>query len=176
MNPNIVIRDETAGDAAAINAVTAAAFDGLAISSHTEQFIVAALRAANALTLSLVAERDGRVIGHVAFSPVTISDGAPGWYGLGPVSVLPEHQRQGVGQALIREGLTRLRALGARGCVLVGHRSYYPRFGFTNPEGLVVEGAPPDAVFVLSFGGRVPQGAVTFHPAFMAEGKPDGPG
>ena len=154
--------------------VTAAAFETLEISSHTEQFIVAALRAADALTVSLVAELDGRMIGHIAFSPVTISDGTEDWYGLGPVSVLPEYQRQGAGQALIWEGLSRLKALGARGCVLVGHPGYYPRFGFRNPTGLVVEGVPPDAFFALSFDGRIPQGVATFHPAFMAGLEPEG--
>jgi len=134
MNPNIVIRPETVSDADAITGVTVAAFETLEISSHTEQFIVTALRAAGALTLSLVAEIGGRVVGHVAFSPVTISDGTPDWYGLGPVSVLPACQRQGIGKALIREGLSRLRALGARGCCLVGHPDYYRKFGFRLPE------------------------------------------
>jgi putative acetyltransferase len=87
--------------------VTIAAFKTLEISNHTEQFIIEALRAAKALTVSLVAEMDVRVIGHIAFSPVTISDGTPNWYGLGPVSVLPEHQRKGIGNALIKEGCMR---------------------------------------------------------------------
>jgi putative acetyltransferase len=78
----------------------------LPISNQTEQFIIKALRAAGALTLSLVADIDGRVVGHVAFSPVLMSDGTTGWYGLGPVSVLPEYQKQGIGKALINEGLT----------------------------------------------------------------------
>jgi putative acetyltransferase len=73
--------------------VTVAAFKTLDISNHTERFIIEALRAAGALTVSLVAEIDGRVIGHIAFSPLTISDGTQYWYGLGPVSVLPEYQR-----------------------------------------------------------------------------------
>src|SRR5512134_337309 len=103
-----VIRDETKADYAAITEVTAAAFESLEISGHTEQFIIEALRSAGALTVSLVAEVDGRVVGHIAFSPVAVSDGARNWYGLGPVSVLPEHQRRGIGKALIREGLSRL--------------------------------------------------------------------
>jgi putative acetyltransferase len=89
----ILIRDETKDDAVLITEVTVAAFESLEISNHTEQFIVAALRSAGALTLSLVAEVDGRVVGHIAFSPVTISDGTKNWYGLGPVSVLPMYQR-----------------------------------------------------------------------------------
>ena len=92
MNPKILIRNETDADVGAITDVTVAAFKTLEISNHTEQFIIAALRAAGALTLSLVAEVEGRVIGHIAFSPVTISDGTRSWYGLGPVSVLPAYQ------------------------------------------------------------------------------------
>jgi putative acetyltransferase len=100
MQTAITIRNETEADVNAISEVTATAFKILAVSSHTEQFIIEALRAAKALTLSLVAERDGRVIGHIAFSPVNLSDGTTGWYGLGPVSVLPEYQREGIGKAL----------------------------------------------------------------------------
>ncbi|MHC4586124.1 MAG: GNAT family N-acetyltransferase, partial [Planctomycetota bacterium] len=125
MNPKVVIRNEMDADIGAITEVTIAAFKTLEISKHTEQFIIAALRAAKALTLSLVAEADGRVIGHIAFSDVTISDGTRNWYGLGPVSVLPEYQRQGIGKALIQEGLSRLKNMNAQGCCLVGHPDYY---------------------------------------------------
>jgi len=104
MNPAILIRNETYADVSTITEVTVAAFKTLEISNHTEQFIIEALRAAKALTLSLVAEVDGRVVGHIAFSPVAISDGTRNWYGLGPVSVLPEYQRRGIGKALIQEG------------------------------------------------------------------------
>lgn len=172
MHPALIIRDETGTDERAITDVTVAAFEALPISRHTEQFIVQALRAAKALTVSLVAEVDGRAVGHVAFSPVTISDGTTGWYGLGPVSVLPQYQRRGIGQALIREGLSRLEALQARGCCLVGHPGYYRRFGFENVHGLVHEGVPPEVFFAVSFDGRVPQGTVTFHEAFEADGPP----
>lgn len=168
---NCIIRNETDDDIPAITAVTAAAFETLEISSHTEQFIVEALRDAGVLTVSLVAEMDGRVEGHIAFSPVILSDGTPHWYGLGPVSVLPELQRMGIGKALIEEGLARLRALGGKGCCLVGHPQYYRKFGFENVEGLVLEGVPPEVFFALSFDGRMPQGTVTFHEAFMATGQ-----
>ena len=171
MNPKIVIRSETAADVSAITEVTVAAFETLEIGDHTEQFIIAALRAANALTISLVAELDGRVIGHIAFSPVTISDGTPDWYGLGPVSVLPAYQRQGIGKALIREGLSRLKEMNARGCCLVGHPDYYGKLGFKNVSGLVHEGVPREAFFVMSFDGYAPQGTVTFHKAFKADGQ-----
>lgn len=121
MNPEMIIRSETDADVRSITEVTVAAFETLEISNHTEQFIIEALRTAKALSISLVAELDGRVVGHIAFSPVTISDGTRNWYGLGPVSVLPAYQRQGIGKALIREGLSRLKDVHAQGCCLVGH-------------------------------------------------------
>jgi len=168
MNQMIVIRNETHDDARVITGVTVAAFRTLAVSSHREQFVIEALRAADALTVSLLAELNGRVAGHIAFSPVTISDGSSDWFGLGPVSVFPELQRQGIGKTLIREGLERLKALGAKGCCLVGHPEYYRQFGFTNPEGLVIEGVPQEVFFALSFDGSLPQGSVVFHEAFTA--------
>ena len=168
------IRPETSADVSAIAEVTVAAFKTLAISNHTEQFIIAALRAAKALTVSLVAEVDGRVVGHIAFSPVTISDGSPNWYGLGPVSVLPECQRRGIGRALIQEGISRLNDLGARGCCLVGHPEYYRRFGFQNIRGLVHEGVPEEVFFALSLDGHIPQGIVEFHVGFKADGLQEG--
>ena len=100
----------------------AAAFADHPHSEQTEGYINDALRRAGALTLSLVAHEDGRQVGHAAFSPVTIGDGSADWYGLGPVAVLPGMQGRGVGAALIREGLARLRALGAAGCVVMGIR------------------------------------------------------
>ena len=176
MTDKILIRSETSADVSAIAEVTVAAFKTLAISNHTEQFIIAALRAAKALTVSLVAEMDGRVVGHIAFSPVTISDGSPNWYGLGPVSVLPECQRRGIGRALIQEGISRLKDLGARGCCLVGHPEYYRKFGFKNMPGLIHEEVPQEVFFALSFDGHTPQGSVAFHDGFKAGGQQEGAG
>jgi putative acetyltransferase len=176
MNPEIIIRNEINTDIGPIAEVTIAAFKTLEISNHTEQFIIEALRAAKALTVSIVAETDGRVIGHIAFSPVAISDGTPNWYGLGPVSVLPEHQRKGIGKALIKEGLSRRKDMHAQGCCLVGHPDYYRKFGFTNIPGLVHEGVPPEVFFALSFDGHTPQGTVVFHEGFKADGQQEGAG
>ena len=163
MNHNIVIRSETDNDVGEITEVTVAAFKTMEISNQTEQFIIAALRIAKALTISLVAE-----VG--AFSPLTISDGTQNWYALGPVSVLPEYQRQGIGKALIGEGLSRLKDMKAQGCCLVGHPEYYRKFGFENMAGLVYEGVPQEVFFALSFDGHTPQGTVTFHDGFKADG------
>jgi len=176
VNPKIVIRSETDADVSAITEVTVAAFKTLEISNNSEQFIIEALRTAKALTVSLVAEMDRRVIGHIAFSPVTISGGTPNWYGLGPVSVLPEHQRKGIGKALIEDGLSRLQDMNAQGCCLVGHPDYYTKFGFRNMSGLVHEGVPQEVFFVLSFDGHTPQGTVAFHEGFKADGQQQGAG
>ena len=168
MNQNVKLRNETDADVSAITEVTAAAFKTLEISNHTEQFIITALRTAKALTVSLIAEVDGSVIGHIAFSPITISDGTRDWYGLGPVSVLPEYQRQGIGKALVQEGLSQLKEMNAQGCCLVGHPEYYRKFGFKSMPGLVLEEVPQEFFFALSFDGHFPQGTVTFHDAFKA--------
>jgi predicted N-acetyltransferase YhbS len=161
-----VIRPESPGDVETIHALTAAAFQHAPHSSHTEHLIVDALRAAERLTLSLVDERDGELIGHVAVSPVEVSDGTRDWFGLGPISVLPTRQRQGVGSGLMRAALLRLREQGAGGCVLLGDPAYYGRFGFRAELGLLLPGVPPEYFQALAFHGAVPHGAVTYHEAF----------
>jgi putative acetyltransferase len=168
MKLEIVIRPETSADIGAITEVTIAAFETLEISNHTEQFIINALRAADALTISLVAEIDGQVVGHIAFSPVTIYDGSSNWHGLGPVSVLPEYQKQGIGKSLIEEGLSLLKAMGSKGCALVGDPGYYERFGFKNIPSLIYEGIPQEVFLVLPFDSKIPQGTVVFHEGFLA--------
>ncbi len=167
---NVLIRDEQAADIPVIAQVTIAAFATMEISNQTEQFVIEALRAAKALAVSLVAEVDGRIVGHIAFSRVSMSDGTTNWYGLGPVSVHPDFQRRGIGKALIREGLSRLKKLNARGCCLVGYPQYYRQFGFENADGLIYEGVPGEFFFVLSFDGPIPGGKVIFHDAFHATG------
>jgi putative acetyltransferase len=164
----INIRPESAGDVAAIEAVTAAAFRDAPHAAYTEQFIVAALRKAGQLTVSLVAEIGGEVVGHVALSPVVLSDGAPGWFGLGPIAVLPEHQARGIGSRLMQEALQSLRLRGASGCVLVGDPGYYRRFGFRSEASLTCPGVPAEYFLALAFGVTVPRAEVTFHEAFGA--------
>jgi putative acetyltransferase len=165
----MIIRKESPSDIEEISEVTIAAFENLQISHHTEQFIIKALRDSNALTLSMVAEIDGQVVGHIAFSPVTISDGSKKWFGLGPISVLPKHQRQGIGKALIYEGLTFLKMNEGQGCCLVGEPAYYNRFGFRNIPDMIFEGIPQEFFLALPFNENVPKGVVTFHAGFFAE-------
>jgi putative acetyltransferase len=160
------IRPEQPADAAAIRALTTEAFAAAPHSSGTEAAIIDGLRAAGALTLSLVAVEDSEIVGHVAFSPVTIDGAERGWFGLGPVSVRPDRQRGGVGSELIRDGLQRLREIGAGGCVLLGDPGYYGRFGFAADPALVLEGVPPEYFMRLAFGAGVPAGTVRYHAAF----------
>lgn len=164
----MIIRNETRKDINAISEVTIAAFSDHPVSNHTEQFIINALRRENALTISLIAEIDGQIAGHIAFSPIKISDGSTGWYALGPVSVLPVLQRQGIGTALILKGIDMLKGIGAQGCALVGYPDYYNRFGFKNNPDLVHEGIPQEFFLVLPFYENTPKGKVEFHEAFLA--------
>ena len=167
---NIEIRNEIPADAPAIAAVTAAAFLNAPHTGHNEQFIVSALRQAGQLAVSLVAVAEGDVIGHVAISPVSISDGTPGWCGLGPISVLPPYQRRGVGARLMREALRILRENGAAGCVVLGDPAYYGRFGFLADPALVLPGVPPEYFQALRFGSFGPRGVVSYHAAFGGTG------
>ena len=164
------IREEAPEDVSLINAVTVAAFLNAPHTSHTEQHIVNALRCSGALTMSLVAELDGVLVGHIALSPVSISDGSTHWFGLGPISVLPAHQRHGVGSALIAAVLAALRQQGAQGCVLLGDPGYYGRFGFRATPDLVLPGVPPEYFQALHLGTATARGIVTYHPAFKATG------
>lgn len=171
MNKSILIRKETKDDIEAIFEITKEAFKDHPHGDHTEHYVVNALRDADALTVSLVAEKDKKAIGHIAFSPVTISDGSAGWYTLGPVSVLPECQRQGIGRALILHGMDEIRALHAKGCVLVGDPGYYGRFGFRNIPGLTIEGVPQEVFLAFPFGKSQAKGTVTIHKAFFVKGE-----
>lgn len=163
------IRAETAADSTAITGVIERTFASAAHSTHAEQRIVQALRTSGALSVSLVAEVSSKVVGHVAFSPVSISDGALHWYGLGPLAVEPALQSRGIGAALVGAGLARLRTLSASGCVVLGEPAYYERFGFKVIAGLVYPGPPPAYFLGQVFTGTLPRGEVTYHVAFASE-------
>lgn len=162
----MLIRDEQSGDVEAIRQVVREAFATAAHASGTEPDIVEALRAAGALSVSLVAEVDGEVVGHVAVSPVAIEDGAQGWYGLGPLAVAPAHQRRGIGARLMEAAIARLRERGAAGCVLLGDPAYYGRFGFEPAAPLVLPGVSAEYFQALELNGSRPRGAVRYHEAF----------
>ncbi|MDB5685899.1 MAG: N-acetyltransferase [Rhizorhabdus sp.] len=164
----MIVRAEAPADAHLIRSLTDAAFDGIEHSSQAEGAIVDALRQAGALTISLVAEQDDMIIGHVAFSPVLIDGEDLGWLGLGPVSVSPNFQRRGIGTALIEEGLKLLNHRGARGCVVLGDPNYYRRFGFTSDRTLRYGDVPPEYFQSILLCGDPARGEVTYHQGFDA--------
>lgn len=168
LNPDVIIREEAAKDADAIGLLTQLAFASEVHSSGTEQLIIAALRRADRLAISLVATRGLELIGHVAISPVTLSTEESGWHGLGPLSVHPHWQKQGVGSALVRAALARLRELQSRGCVVLGDPGYYARFGFNTWPGLSLPDVPAEYFQALPFGPDIPCAEVSYHAAFLA--------
>ncbi len=160
------IRSEQPEDYQLIHQLTADAFAPKAFSDGTEPTIIRKLRAAGNLTLSLVAIENGTVVGHVAFSPVSIGESDVAWYGLGPVSVRPDLQRQGIGTALINEGMRKLETMGACGCALIGDPKYYSRFGFVSDGSIHYQDLPDAHVQWKSFGAQRPQGSLVFSPEF----------
>ena len=162
----ITIRPEAPGDEGPIYAITELAFRPMPFSDGDEQDLIDRLRADGDLTLSLVAEDAERIVGHIAISPVTISDGTNGWFGLGPVSVTPERQRQDVGGRLIRRAIADMRERGAKGIVLLGSTDYYPRFGFKHEPQLTYAGGPAKYFQSLVLDGDLPSGEVKFAPGF----------
>jgi putative acetyltransferase len=164
----MIIRSEISTDASPIRALTDAAFAGVWHSSQTEGAIVDALRQAGALTISLVAEQDNKIIGHVAFSPVLVAGKEIGWFGLGPVSVSPSLQRRGIGAALIEEGLRLLKNRSANGCVVLGDPNYYGRFGFSSEHALRYSDAPSEYFQSMVLSGDPAKGNVTYHEGFEA--------
>jgi predicted N-acetyltransferase YhbS len=162
----MIIRHEKPTDFKAIAEVAIAAFEDHAFSQQTERLIIEDLREAGALTVSLVAVVNDKVVGHIASSPVTISDGSTDWYGLGPVSVQPEYQCRRIGTALVNKGLDILKYFDGKGCALVGEPTYYFRFGFKNNLKLIHEGIPQEVFLVKPLNGQpVPSGTVEFHDA-----------
>lgn len=160
------IRTETQTDHAAIDDLIGAAFAQAPGGGNIERRIVDALRKDDALTLALVADIDGRIAGHIAFSPVTAGDASQGWYGLGPLAVAPGDQKHGIGSALVQAGLAELERLRAHGCVVLGEPKYYARFGFGHLPELVYPDAPAQYFMALPFKGSTARGLVAYHPAF----------
>jgi putative acetyltransferase len=174
----MLIPAEAEQDRPGIRAVHLAAFE-----TPAEAALVDALRAQAHPLVSLVAEDAGSVVGHNLFSPVSLPDHAGlGLMGLAPMAVAPPRQRGGIGQALVRAGLERCRALGVGAVVVLGHPAYYPRFGFRPSTRFSLASeydAPEDAFMVLELApghlSRV-SGTVRYHPAFaeLTAGEPSG--
>lgn len=161
-----MIRPEEPGDEIAIDETVREAFAGVEHSSGTEPLIVEALRDAAALTLSLVAAEGAQIVGHIAVSPVAVRRAAGKWFGIGPLSVRPNWQRRGIGRALTREALERLRRSGAAGCVVLGDPGYYAQFGFAHDPSLYYRDVPPPYFQFIAFAEERPAGSVDYHPAF----------
>lgn len=143
----MIIREERQGDAERIRGVNLAAFE-----TSTEADLVDALRRQATPIVSLVAEDNANVVGHILFSPVTLaSDPGLILMGLAPMAVVPSRQRQGVGSTLVREGLERCRQLNVAAVVVLGHPDYYPRFGFLPAVRLSLrsEYDAPDEAFMV---------------------------
>jgi putative acetyltransferase len=163
------IRNERSGDEETIHILTLAAFEPMAFSDGSEAPIIQSLRKSGDLTLSLVAEEDGTIVGHIAFSPVTIDGIHKNWFGLGPVSVRPDRQRQGVGKALILRGLEKLKEHGACGCALIGNPEIYSRVGFESDGRLSYRNLDSSYVQRIVFSGPAPYGELKFAPAFESD-------
>ena len=165
---NIIIRDESPQDYNGITRITMAAFTGHPYSRNTEQFIVEKLRETKKLSVSLVAVGNEEVVGHVAFSPVTINGKFCNWYGVGPLSVKPALWKQGIGSALMRTGMEKIKTLHGEGCVLVGDPLYYIRFGYHTSDKLTFAHAPKENFLILPFSEKEISGEVEFDEAFAA--------
>ncbi len=137
----LLVREESPTDITAIHRLNAAAFD-----SDAEARLVDRLRSNGALSLSLVAELDGEVVGHIAFSSVVVTraDGSTAsGIGLAPMAVSSAHRRHGIGARLIADGIAGLRAENHRFCVVLGHAEYYPKHGFTRASDLGIRWEQP---------------------------------
>lgn len=163
-----IIRHETEADFQKIYKLTQAAFAPMPFSQGDEPELIDKLRNCGALALSLVAqsESDGEIIGHVAISPATHSNSDALWFGLGPISVAPNHQKQGIGTKLIAAAKEWILGQGAIGCILVGNPNYYSRYGFIlSPDNCPIK-EPKEFFMVWCLAKEIPIGNFAFHNAF----------
>lgn len=166
---HLVIRPEQPEDAPAISALVRTAFLTQPHSNANEATIVERLRDRGELTVSVVALRDGELVGHVAFSPVTLTPMTSRWFGLAPLSVLPQQRHRGLGAALVMRGLSQLRMLKAHGCVVYGCAAYYRRFGFRRWECISYAGGEAANFLAMAFEHSPPRASVTYSPAFHGD-------
>jgi len=163
------IREESIADQGDIRRVTELAFQDRSYADGDEQDVIDRLRTGDALALSLVAVDSNELVGQITFSHSEISDGSSPWFALGPVSVTPSRQGEGIGSALINEGLTRIEAMGALGCILTGNPDYYRRFGFELSPANVPKNEPEEYFMLKLLGGRQTKGTFSFHVAFYGD-------
>lgn len=144
----MIIREEQAEDIERIRCINSEAFD-----TEAEAKLVDTLRQSGIPLISLVAEKDGELVGHILFTPVSIDDNKamPSIAGLAPMAVLPSWQKKGIGSKLVEEGIKYCRQSGYSAVVVLGHPEYYPRFGFVPSVryGIKSEYDVPDNVFMV---------------------------
>lgn len=162
----IIIRPERVEDHEAIYDITKRAFAPMPYADGDEQELIGRFRNAGVLALSLVAEKDGKMVGQITFTPAFAADGSAGWFALGPVSAEPELKHQGIGSQLIQAGIAWLKEQNAAGCILIGNPAYYSRFGFLPFPDLTPEGMPAEYYQILPLGAAQPDVVVGFHPLF----------
>ncbi|MDE1467410.1 GNAT family N-acetyltransferase [Aurantiacibacter sp. D1-12] len=161
-----IIREERAGDEAAIDALTRRSFTGHPYSDGDEQDVIARLRADGDLLLSLVAERNGELIGQATYSRAILSNGEQDWMVIGPIAVDPSCQGEGIGRALMEAGETALKAQGAKGVTALGDPQLYSRFGYLQHTAMTLDGELGEYLQVKSFGAQIPAATLTYAPAF----------
>ena len=159
------IRGEQSEDHADIHEVTRLAFTGQPFSEGDEPELIDRLRSEGALTLSLVAMDGDVLVGQITFSPADLTSGKGAWYALGPVSVTPSRQGEGIGSRLIESGLDRIKTMGAMGCILTGNPDYYVRFGFRLAPENCPENEPPEHFMLKLLQSEAPKGQFSFHEA-----------
>ncbi len=160
------IREERAGDEAAIRATTLRAFEGHPYSDGDEADVIERLRADGDLLLSLVAEDDGTIIGQVTYSTARLSNGDEGWMVIGPIAVEPSRQGEGIGRALMDAGERAMQARGAKGITVLGDPQLYGRFGYIQHTPLKLAGELGEFMQVKSFGAPIPDVEIGYAPAF----------
>ena len=163
------IRAETDEDQPGIRELTESAFRGRPYAGGDEQDVIDRLRQAEVMTLSLVAVDAGELTGQITFSPAEVDDGSGPWFALGPVSVRPDRQGEGIGSKLILEGIKQISALGALGCILTGNPDYYRRFGFELSYANTPSNEPAEFFMIKLLDGKQPDGRFAFHRAFYGD-------